>query len=122
MHELSVCMSLMQQLEAIAQEREATSIVRVELEIGVLSGVEPDLLANAWPIASAGTIAEDAELRIETGELVVECSTCGAQTKARPNRLTCGECGNYQTRVISGEEMTLLRVELETPSSAAATT
>lgn len=119
MHELSVCLSLMQQLDAIARERNARSIVRVELEVGVLSGVEPDLLRNAWPLASVGTIAEHAELLIETGELVVECTTCDARTTAKPNRLLCAECGDFRTRVVSGEEMTLLRVELETPASAA---
>ena len=120
MHELSVCLSLMQQLESIARERDAASIARIELEVGVLSGVEPDLLRNAWPLASAGTIAEHAELVIDTGELIVECTTCGAQTKAKPNRLLCGECDDFRTRVISGEEMTLMRVELQTPAGAGA--
>ncbi len=119
MHELSICLSLMQQLETIARERNARSITRVELEVGVLSGVEPDLLRNAWPLASAGTIAEDAELLIQTGEIIVECSTCEARTTARPNRLLCGECGDFKTRVVAGEEMTLLRVELETPKISA---
>ncbi len=118
MHELSICISLMEQLESIAREKNADSIVRVELEIGVLSGVEPDLLVNAWPIASSGTIAEQAELHIETGELVVECSSCGARTSAEPNRLLCAECGSNRTHVVSGDELMLLRVEMETPAAA----
>ncbi len=118
MHELSICMSLMEQLEAIARERDADSIVRVELEVGVLSGVEPDLLENAWPIASSGTIAEQAELHIETGDLIIECSNCGARTSAEPNRLLCGECGSNRTHVVSGDELMLLRVEIESPASA----
>lgn len=117
MHELSICMSLMDQLESIARERKARSIVRVELEIGVLSGVEPDLLKNAWPIATAGTIAEQAVLHIETGELVVECTVCGATTDAAPNRLTCGACGDNRTRIVSGDELMLQRVELETSAT-----
>lgn len=120
MHELSICMSLMEQLEAIARERNADSIVRIELEVGVLSGVERDLLENAWPIAAAGTIAEEAELVIETRELIVECSSCGARTDATPNRLRCGACGDHRTRVVAGEELLLLRVELATPDSEAA--
>ena len=120
MHELSICMSLMEQLESIARERKASSIVRIELEVGVLSGVERDLLENAWPIASAGTIAENAELRIDSVEIVVECSACGARTKPTPNRLRCGECGDSKTRVVAGEEMTLMRVELDTADSRAA--
>lgn len=120
MHELSICMSLMEQLESIARERGADSIVRVELEVGVLSGVEPELLRNAWPIASAGTVAEQAELSIQVRDVVVECTNCGAQTAARPNRLVCGECSAAATRVVAGEEMTLMRVELQASGDAAA--
>ena len=120
MHELSICMSLMEQLDSIARERSADSIVRVELEVGVLSGVEPELLRNAWPIASAGTVAEQAELDVQIRDAVVECTNCGAQTTARPNRLVCGECGAAAARVVAGEEMTLMRVELQTSGDAAA--
>ena len=51
-------MSLLEQVAAIAAERSAVSVVKIELDIGPLSGVEADLLRNAYPIAAAGTIAE----------------------------------------------------------------
>ena len=114
MHELSVCPSLLQQLQSIAAERDAQRIIRIELSLGPLSGVEADLLRNAWPIASAGTIAVDAELVIEEAGVVVRCRTCGAETPARPNRLLCGSCGDFQTTLVSGDEMILQRVEFET--------
>ena len=120
MHELSVCLSLLQQVEAIAAERHAAAVIRIELEVGPLSGVEPDLLRNAWPLAAAGTIAEPAELSINSCDLVVECSECGEQTAAKANRLLCASCGDYRTRVVSGEDLTLLRLELETTPKAAA--
>ncbi len=120
MHELSVCLSLLQQVESIAAERGATAVIRIELEVGPLSGVEPELLRNAWPLACAGTIAEPAELSIASCDLMVECSQCGAQTAAKANRLLCGACGDYRTRVVAGEDLTLLRLELETPPRAAA--
>ena len=114
MHELSVCLSLLQQLQGIAAERDARRITRIELSLGALSGVEADLLRNAWPIAAAGTIAVDAELLIEASGVVVRCKSCGAETEARPNRLLCGACGDYQTTLVSGDEMILQRVEFET--------
>ena len=123
MHELSVCLSLLRQLESIARENKAEAITRVELELGPLCGVEAELLRNAYPIAVAGTLAEDAELHIDEGELIVECTTCGARSPAAPNRLTCGSCNDYRTRVGSGADMLLRRVELRTaaqPSRAAA--
>ena len=114
MHELSVCLALLQQLQGIAAERNATRITRIELSVGPLSGVESDLLQNAWPIACAGTIAVDAQLVIDDSAVVVRCRTCGAETAASPNRLLCGQCGDFQTTLVSGDEMILQRVEFET--------
>ena len=113
MHELSVCMSLLEQVAAIAEERSAVRVTRIELDIGPLSGVEPDLLRNAYPIAASGTIAEHAELLIHVADIVVRCSQCDAETRVRANRLVCGECGDFRTNVRSGDEMILRRLELE---------
>jgi hydrogenase nickel incorporation protein HypA/HybF len=114
MHELSVCLSILDQVRSIAAERNADRVQRIEIRIGPLSGVEPDLLRSAWPMASAGTIAVDADLLIDEAEIVVRCSTCDAETPAVANRLVCGQCGDFRTTVISGDEMILQRVELET--------
>ena len=114
MHELSVCLSILDQVRSIAAERNADRVQRIELRIGPLSGVEADLLRSAWPLASAGTIAVDADLLIDEADIVVRCSTCDAETPAVANRLVCGQCGDFRTTVISGDEMILQRVELET--------
>lgn len=114
MHELSVCLSILDQVRSIAAERNADRVERIELRIGPLSGVEADLLRNAWPMASAGTIAVGADLLIDEADIVVRCGTCKAETPALANRLVCGECGDFRTTVISGDEMILQRVELET--------
>jgi len=113
MHELSVCLSLLEQVAAIAAERSAVSVVKIELDIGPLSGVEADLLRNAYPIAAAGTIAETAELIIHEDDIVVRCTDCGAETPAVANRLVCGACGDYRTQVVSGDAMILKSLELE---------
>jgi len=113
-HELSVCLSLLEQVQAIATERDASVVTRIELKVGPLSGVESDLLRNAWPVASAGTIAVDAEFIIDEAEIIVRCSACKAETLAKPNRLICADCGDFRTTVVSGDEMILQRVELET--------
>jgi len=44
----------------------------------------------------------------------VRCNTCKAETEAAANRLLCGACGDWQTTLISGDEMLLERVELQT--------
>jgi len=117
MHELAICQSLMDQVEAIAMERNATSVTSIVIGIGPLSGVEAQLLKNAYPVASAGTIAEAAELVVEHLPIKVRCTQCNAESDALPNKLTCKQCGDWRTTLISGDELLLLSVELETMKS-----
>lgn len=112
MHELSVCLALIEQVDRIARERKARSVSRIVVQLGPLSGVEPALLRHAYPLAAAGTVAEHAELDIEAADIVVKCDQCGAQSAAAPNRLLCSSCGDFRTRIVSGDEMILQRVEL----------
>lgn len=112
MHELAVCQALVDQLTAIARDRGATRVERVLLRVGPLSGVEAPLLRHAYPVATAGTVAEGSELEIETAPVRVACQACGAETEARPNRLVCGACGDWRTRLVAGDEMTLVSLEL----------
>lgn len=113
MHELSLCVSLLEQVAQIAAERAAANVTKIELDIGPLSGVEADLLRNAYPIAAAGTIAERAELVIRGTDIIVRCMSCKAETDAKPNRLVCGSCGDFRTRIVSGDEMILRSLEIE---------
>jgi len=113
MHELAICQSLIDQVENIARERDAKSVTSITIGMGPLSGVEAQLLKNAYPIASAGTVAEDAELLIEHLPIKVRCSQCGSESDAQPNKLTCKQCGDWRTTLISGDEMMLMSVELE---------
>ena len=114
MHELAVCQALIEQVQRVARDRSARRVLSITVSVGPLSGVEPKLLEHAYPLAAAGTVAEQATLIVETVPVTVECRTCHAQTEAAPNRLLCGSCGDWQVKVIGGEEMMLQRVEIET--------
>lgn len=120
MHELAVCQSMMEQVEAIAAERGASRVISITIGIGPLSGVEAPLLKHAYPVASAGTIAKGAELVIELLPVRVKCNQCGSESEATPNKLVCKSCGDWRTNLISGDELLLMSVELE--SSELATT
>lgn len=117
MHELSICQALIAQVEVIATERRS-SVRRVCLGIGPLAGVEPQLLKDAYPLVCAGTVAEGSQLDIEETGIRVRCRSCGAETIATANRLVCGTCGDWHTDLLAGDEMLLLRVELETREDA----
>jgi len=119
MHELSVCQALITQVEAIARERQAHRVTSILLEMGPFSGVEPSLLEQAFPIASAGTIAAGAALVIKSLPVRVHCDQCGHTTDALPYRLLCGHCGDWKTQLVSGDELQLTSVELARTTSHA---
>lgn len=112
MHEFAVCQGMLQQIESIAAEQQAAAVDMVTVRIGPLSGIEAHLLTQAFPLAAAGTIAEKAELIVEALPIKVKCQSCGAETEAKPNRLVCGQCGDYHTQLLSGDEMLLASLEL----------
>ncbi len=118
MHELAICQSLIDQVEVIALERNAVCVTSIVVAMGPLSGVEAQLLKNAYPVASAGTVAEHAELIIETLPVRVKCSLCGSESDALPNKLICKQCGDWRTTLVSGDELMLMSVELERPKEA----
>ena len=113
MHELSLCEDLMDQVLTIAKAHHAEKVVRIIVRIGPLSGIEPLLLESAFSISRAGTLAEEAEFLTEVLPIHVLCNSCGVESEAVVNNLVCGSCGGYNTKLLSGDELILARVEIE---------
>ena len=97
MHELAIGQALITQIEDIARER-AARVREVCLRVGPLSGVEPKLLEDTYPLVCAGTAAEGSQLDIEETDIRVRCRICSAETVAAPNRLLCAACGDWIQR------------------------
>ncbi|MFQ5547381.1 MAG: hydrogenase maturation nickel metallochaperone HypA [Woeseia sp.] len=118
MHELAICQALVDQVSAVAAAQRAGAVTDIYVRVGPLSGIEHPLMRNAFPVAASGTIAGDAELHLDRTPVRVRCLECGAETEASVNRLTCGRCTNWRTELISGDELLLERVILETNSTS----
>ena len=106
----------MEQVNSIVCEHNADRVVSIYLGIGPLSGVEPHLLEQAFVISSAGTNTANAELVIDCLPVIVSCQSCGNISEVMPTRLVCAHCGDWQTKLVSGDELQLTRVELDTGS------
>jgi hydrogenase nickel incorporation protein HypA/HybF len=117
-HELSICQALIEQVEAVAREANAVQVLQIRVGIGPLSGVEPQLLEQAFLLARAGSIAATASLLIDHLPIRVSCRKCQQETAAKAANLACGNCGDWHTQLVSGDEMLLSQVELvrETPA------
>jgi len=113
MHELSIAEALIKQVTAIASEHQATEIRSITVEIGVLSGVDPEALKWAFPIAAEDSVASGAELVLETEPAIVTCNDCGAATPvAHPAYLLCASCDSPQVTIDKGRNLLIQSIEL----------
>lgn len=114
MHELTIAQALVDQACTVAKEHGARRILGVSVRLGVLSGVDPQALEFAFPLAAEQTLAEGAALRVEIDPLRLDCRTCHRRTLVDPSFVVCPVCGSEQTDILSGQGMTLLSVDIET--------
>jgi hydrogenase nickel incorporation protein HypA/HybF len=113
MHEYSIVQALLERVSAEARARRATSVHRLSIRIGELSGVEPELLAAAYATFRERTICAHAELELQMIAARWECSGCG-RVISRGERLTCATCAT-PARLTAGDEIMLDRIEMEVP-------
>jgi hydrogenase nickel incorporation protein HypA/HybF len=112
-HEYSIVQALLARVEQEARARHATSVHRLSVRIGELSGVEPQLLASAYEVFRERTLCDGADLVIESVPARWVCSACEAAF-APGAILTCADCG-APARLAGGDEILLERIEMEVP-------
>ena len=114
MHEYGLVETLLARVEEIARERSAASVEKVHVRIGDLSGVEPALFRAAYETFRERTICAKAELVILGAPPAWECPRCHRAIESG----ALLRCCEVPARLVSGDELTLERVEMAVPDSA----
>jgi hydrogenase nickel incorporation protein HypA/HybF len=112
MHELSIMQSALELACERAAAAGATRIHALTLRVGVLSGVVPEALEFAFEVAREGTLAEGATLTIERVPVSAVCEPCRAPFASDDVIPHCPRCGAFASRVESGHELELDRLEV----------
>ncbi len=110
MHEYSLVRDMADQVEQHARANRASSVHRIAVRIGALSGVEPELFETAFTLCREGVLAE-AVLEIRRAEAVWECPKCSAPIAAGAV-LRCAAC-DTPARLVTGDEIVLEQIEME---------
>jgi hydrogenase nickel incorporation protein HypA/HybF len=113
MHELSIAISMIDQITEEAQSRGGLDIEAVHLKLGIFSGVDKEALLFAYELASEGSVLEGARLVIETIPLIIYCAACQKnRTPPSVYELSCPECGTPGQKIISGREIEVASLEV----------
>ncbi|MGA5562014.1 hydrogenase maturation nickel metallochaperone HypA [Streptomyces platensis] len=111
MHEMSIALAVVDQVESAARPAGATAVHSVRLRVGELAGVVPDALAFSFALACAGTVLEGAELVTEPVAARARCEPCAdTWPVGMPPRLSCPGCGGATAELLSGRELQIVSV------------
>ena len=112
MHELGIVFHMIDTLEEIGRENELTSISRVTLDLGEVSGVLPDYLQNCWRwAADRTTLLQGATLDVQQIDAVTVCNSCGRTYGTIKYGKTCPHCGSPDTVLLQGLEIEIREIE-----------
>jgi hydrogenase nickel incorporation protein HypA/HybF len=122
MHEFAFAYDIFKVAEATALKYNASRISEVYLEIGELTLIVPDLLKKSFMIATQGSIAEGAELKIEIVPGKIRCRDCNRISTVTLNeeaQLTglqlfqCKFCQSKNTEIIDGKKANVKNIKIQ---------
>ena len=105
MHELSIAMSIVEQVTEVVKQKNATSVTRIELDIGELSGLEWASFDFAWQPATRHSVLEHAERIVNRIPGIALCVECGHQYPKHQAYDACPACQSYFHQLMSGKEL-----------------
>lgn len=111
MHEVSICEHLLALARQEAGRHGVKKIVRLRVEIGRLSCLEPEALRFAFEALAPGTIAEAADLQIDRPPVQATCEDCEAVVELNSRLAPCPSCGGTRLALHNGDEMRLIEME-----------
>ncbi len=114
MHEVSVCESIIDIVIEHASKESASRVTSIRLKIGEMAGVALDSMRFAFGIVAKGTLAEGAELIIDTIPLAARCRSCGRNFKITNYAFSCAHCNSPEIEVVSGRELCIEEIVMET--------
>jgi len=105
MHELTIARNIIEIVTSEAEKSGRRPIREVNLEIGLLAGIEFESLNFALEALKKGTIMDKASFVIEKPCGAGKCNNCGYEFTIESFLGSCGSCGSQDLDIIRGREL-----------------
>ncbi len=113
MHELSIAISMIDQIAEESASRGGLTVEVVHMRLGVFAGVDKDALLFSYELACEGTALEGSHLMIETVPLLVYCPACKQEcTPPSIYQICCPVCFTPTPEIFTGREMEVASLEV----------
>ena len=95
MHELGVVFHIIDDLKAVASDNDVSSISKVTIELGEVSGVVEEYLTDCWKWAcKKEELVKDCEMEVEIIPGITYCEDCGETYETVKYAKVCPNCGS----------------------------
>lgn len=113
MHELAITKGIIDIVNSEAKEKGFERVLGITLRVGEFSGIVPECIREFFPIAAAGSVAEKAELEIESIPARFKCLDCGYEGEADRKNACCSACRSTAVRMTAGREFFVESLKVE---------
>ena len=113
MHELSLVASICDVLNTKIKECGINKVIKVNLFVGELTGVEAFMLESCFEMYVEATPLEGATLSIEHVPIRVRCRECGNEYESKIPFSDCTVCKSKRLEIISGREFYIDSIEAQ---------
>ncbi len=113
MHELSICQSMLKIVDSTMEQHEGAKLLKIFLDIGRGSTIEPILLSEAFEVITADGPYEGTELVINEIPFVGRCRSCDKTFAYQELALGCPKCGSTSIEIESGLELSIKEIEVD---------
>ncbi|WP_093174879.1 hydrogenase maturation nickel metallochaperone HypA [Pseudovibrio sp. Tun.PSC04-5.I4] len=83
MHEASIAMSILRIANSAMGDLKDAEVDRIEVVIGKLKAIEPELLVQCFTALAKGTLCENAKLQPREVPVTVRCRSCSGKTEIK---------------------------------------
>ena len=113
MHELAITKSLIELIEAEAEQQCFERALEITLKIGEFSGIIPECVEEFFPIAAEGTVAAGAKLVFERSRATFRCRSCGYEGEPDRKKACCPVCSGLSMQMLTGKEFLVESLKVE---------
>jgi hydrogenase nickel incorporation protein HypA/HybF len=114
MHEVGIVTQALDMALEAAKKENAARITLMRMRIGDLAGVVPEALEFAFSVVTRETIAEGAKFEWDAVPVLCRCDRCQKDFTPDAMAYRCPDCGELATKILSGREIEVTEIEVET--------
>ena len=105
MHELSIVEEIIATVQDEMDRRDCARIEEINVQIGTLTGVDPEALTFGFEAATADSPLSEAKLTIEQTTARGRCRKCDIEFSINDLVFLCPLCSSHDIEIIQGEEL-----------------